>query len=136
MTAIASRQSDADAIKRSYQAGYNQHQNNGGPSQIKQTIPQPPSRHFYLNGDEEEDTADTKLQRLPYELERASVDVGDSETRADLADGTETQDDDDELSTTSGRRHGALLQPEEADLVIFEVRQMILREPSRRDVLT
>jgi hypothetical protein len=35
--------------------------------------------------------------------------------------GVGSEADDDELSTTSGRRHGALLQPEEADLIIFEV---------------
>lgn len=32
----------------------------------------------------------------------------------------DTEDDEDDLSTTSGRRHGALLLPEEADMIIFD----------------
>jgi hypothetical protein len=81
-----------------------------------------PSRHFYLNGDEEDEAID-ELRAIgsnvvPYELDTGSYD-GNSDDG--VADGTETQQDDDELSTTSGRRHGALLQPEEADMLIFEV---------------
>ena len=64
-------------------------------------------------------------QAMPYELDSGSVDAG-VETGDDATGRSGSQDedegDDDELSTTSGRRHGALLQPEEADLIIFEVR--------------
>lgn len=46
-------------------------------------------------------------------LDEDHVDDGDDDTEAQ-------DDDDDELSTASGRRHGAILQPEEADMILFE----------------
>jgi regulator-associated protein of mTOR len=39
-------------------------------------------------------------------------------------DGEDPEADSDDLSTTSGRRHGALLLPEEADMVLYESQYM------------
>lgn len=125
-TAIGSSSKAQVDHSHTYNGLHTQSNDTAGPSNSYKVNPAP-SRHFYLNGDEEDDAID-ELRAIgsnvmPYELESGSR---DGQSDDGIADGTETQqdDDDDELSTTSGRRHGALLQPEEADMIIFEVRRL------------
>jgi hypothetical protein len=125
MTAAASRLGNA-ASSGSYDGKYNGSNGVAGPSSSNISATRPP-RHFYLNGDDDEDTLDemarNRLHTMPYELGNGDVD-DDADAMGGGMGYTESQedeDDDDELSTTSGRRHGALLQPEEADLILFEV---------------
>lgn len=129
MTITASRPPSNRAGKSSYKnqtAAYDQMNNSAGPSYSNNVNTSTNSRHFYLNGDEEEDAIDelraiSSSQVMPYELDTGSMN-GDAQPGDEGVDESD-QEDDDELSTTSGRRHGALLQPEEADLIIFEVRK-------------
>lgn len=128
MTITASRPSNraqkpSNSSNNTQHAEYDLMNNSAGPS-YSNNLNASSSRHFYLNGDEEEDAIDElqaigSSQVMPYELNTGSIN-GDAQSENEGID----ESDDDELSTTSGRRHGALLQPEEADLIIFEVIKM------------
>ena len=123
-TAIGSSSKAGAAHNHNYNGLHNQSNDTAGPSYSNKVEPLP-LRHFYLNGDEEDDAID-ELRAIGSNIVPYDLDTGSRDGQSDdgIADGTETQqDDDDELSTTSGRRHGALLQPEEADMIIFEVRR-------------
>lgn len=91
---------------------------------------------FFLNGEDEEEydanhspinTGNAVPYRINTELANGNghasgnADVPLFTSSDDLASRTgDTEDDEDDLSTTSGRRHGALLLPEEADMIIFD----------------
>lgn len=102
-------------------AGPSSHRLNGPRSSSNDKVPFPQhssSQHFYLNNAAADDLHSRAQMSpsTPYHinhLDEDHVDDGDDDTEAQ-------DDDDDELSTASGRRHGAILQPEEADMILFE----------------
>lgn len=115
------------------------HQHQHQP-QLQQPQPQLSHGNFYLNGADDDDISTPAVAPSvppgnavqPYQLGPAGhgngtrqhpeldVEAFGEDADATLDDATAAEDDDDELSTTSGQRHGALLQAEEADMILFE----------------
>ena len=77
-----------------------------------------PSTHHLPYSSTDADLA-AALRRVDM-LSSEGIEEADTQTGDESLD-TEEEDDDDNISTTSGRRHGAVLQPEMDDWLILEV---------------
>jgi hypothetical protein len=78
-----------------------------------------PSTHHLAFPSTDSDLA-AALRRVDM-LSSEGIDEADTQTGDESLDTEEEDDDDDIFSTTSGRRHGAVLQPEMDDWLILEV---------------